>query len=305
MSDKPAAQPTIGAKLFQDDATKTEQTINRFRRRFLRHKLGLVGLAVLLVLGLMALFAPLIALHDPIEPDLRALNQPPSAGHILGTDSVGRDNWARLVYGARVSLSVGLVAVSIYISIGVVLGGLSGYFGGRVDMLIMRFTDVMMCFPSFMLIITVASSLPPSIYNIMIIIGIFGWTGICRLVRGQFLSLRAQDYVLAARAVGVRDRQIVFRHILPNAMAPVIVSATLGLAGAILTEAGLSFLGFGVQEPMPSWGSMVQLAMSLPVLENMPWRWMPPAGMIAITVLAVNFAGDALRDALDPHSVVD
>lgn len=280
-------------------------TTSRFRRRFLRHKLGLLGVGVLLLLSLMAVTAPVITFYDPYDPDLRAINQAPSAAHFLGTDSVGRDNWSRLVYGARVSLSVGLVAVSIYISIGVILGGLSGYFGGGVDMLIMRFTDVMMSFPTFMLIVTVASALPPSIYNIMIIIGIFGWTGICRLVRGQFLSLRERDFVLAARAMGVPNGRIVFRHILPNAMGPVIVAATLGLAGAILTEAGLSFLGFGVQEPMPSWGSMVQLAMSLPILENMPWRWVPPALMISITVLAVNFAGDAVRDALDPHTTLD
>ncbi len=305
MSDRPAAQPAIGAKLFQDGASKTEQPINRFRRRFLRHKFGIAGVIVMLVLGFMALFAPLVAMHDPLEINLLYLNQPPSTDHILGTDSVGRDNWARLVFGARVSLSVGLVAVCIYISIGVILGGISGYFGGRVDILIMRFTDVMMCFPSFMLIVTVAASLPPSIYNVMIIIGIFGWTSTCRLVRAEFLSLRSLDYVMASRSLGVPHMRIVFRHILPNAIAPVIVSATLGLAGAIMTEAGLSFIGFGVQEPMPSWGSMVQNAMSLPILENMPWRWMPPAGMIGITVLAINFAGDALRDALDPHSVVN
>lgn len=303
MSNKPAAQPAIGAKVFQDDAHMTDTPIRRFRRRFLRHKLGLVGVIVLLVLGFAALFAPVIAGQDPLNVNLLIIDAPPSNVHILGTDSVGRDNWARLVYGARVSLSVGLVAVSIYMSIGVLLGGIAGYFGGRVDQLIMRFTDVMMCFPSFMLIITVASSLPPSIYNIMIIIGIFGWTGSCRLVRGQFLSLRTLDYVVAARSVGVRDMRIIFRHILPNCIAPVIVSATMGLAGAIMTEAGLSFLGFGVQEPMPSWGSMVNVAMNLPVLQDLPWRWMPPAAAIAITVLAVNFAGDALRDAFDPHSL--
>src|SRR5205823_6290286 len=183
--------------------------------------------------------APVLGGYDPNDANLRMINQPPSAAHILGTDSVGRDTWARLVYGARVSLSVGLVAVGIYSVIGIVFGGVSGYFGGRVDMAIMRFTDAMMCFPSFMLILTVAAMLTPSVFNIMIIIGIFGWTGICRLVRGQFLSLRERDFVVAAHCVGASNMRIVFRHILPGAIAPVIVAASLGISGAILTEAGL------------------------------------------------------------------
>lgn len=278
---------------------------SRFIRRFRRHRLGLIGVGILFVLVLAAIFAPFVAGQDPLRADLRSVDNLPSAKHLLGTDPVGRDTWARLIFGSRVSLSVGLVAVAIYVTIGVILGGLSGYFGGRTDMLIMRFTDVVMCFPSFMLIITVASILPPNIFNIMIIIGIFGWTGVCRLVRGQFLSLRETDFVLAAQAVGVPSRRIVFRHIFPNAIAPVAVAATLGLSGAILAEAGLSFLGLGVQEPMSSWGSMLQTAMSLPILQTMPWRWLPPALAISLTVLAVNFAGDGLRDALDPRMSLD
>lgn len=279
--------------------------MRRFIRRFRRHRLGVLGVGLLLALVMMAIFAPLVAGQDPYLANLRSVNTPPSPAHILGTDAIGRDTWARLVYGARVSLSVGLVAVAIYVTIGVILGGISGYFGGRVDMLIMRFTDVVMCFPSFMLIITVAAILPPNIFNIMVIIGIFGWTGVCRLVRGQFLSLRETDFVLAARAVGVPSLRIVFSHIFPNTIAPVAVAATLGLSGAILAEAGLSFLGLGVQEPMSSWGSMLQTAMALPILQHMPWRWLPPAIAISLTVLAVNFAGDGLRDALDPRASLD
>ena len=233
------------------------------------------------------------------------MRQAPSPAHVLGTDPLGRDVWTRLAYGTRVSLAVGLVAVSIYTTIGVVLGGLAGYFGGRVDMVLSRFTDVMMCFPSFMLIVTVAVVLPPNIFNVMIIIGIFGWTGIMRHVRAQFLTLRERDFVLAARCVGVSSGRIVFRHILPNAIAPVVVAATMGLAGAIMTESALSFLGLGVQEPMSSWGSMLQDAMSLPILQTMPWLWLPSAVAIAITTLSVNFVGDALRDALDPHMSLD
>jgi peptide/nickel transport system permease protein len=278
---------------------------NRFFRRFRRHKLGLAGLIMLIILAFAAIFAPLITLHGPRDIDFQMISKPPTGSYILGTDAAGRDIWARLVYGTRVSLSVGLVAVTIYIAIGMVLGGVAGYFGGWVDMLIMRFTDVMMCFPSFMLIITVSAMLTPSIVNIMIIIGIFGWTGICRLVRGQILSLREQDFVVGARCIGARSGAIIFRHILPNTLAPIVVAATMGLAGAIMAEAGLSFLGLGVQEPNPSWGSMVQTAMSLPVLDDKPWQWVPPVFIIAITVLAVNFAGDGLRDALDPRTTLD
>ena len=275
---------------------------SRFVYRFTRHKLGMAGLVVLTIFVLAALLAPLLTRYRPNDVDLRMMNKPPSRQHILGTDGVGRDMWARLLYGSRVSLSVGVVAVGIYCSIGVVVGGLAGFFGGVVDMVISRFIDVMMCFPSFMLIVTVAAVLSPNIFNVMLIIGIFGWTGVSRLVRGQFLSLREQDFVMAARCVGVRSGRIVFRHILPNAIAPVIVAATMGLAGAIMTEAGLSFLGLGVQEPNPSWGSMLQTAMSMDVLENMPWRWIAPGILIALTVLATNFLGDGLRDALDPHT---
>ena len=280
-------------------------TMTFFIRRFRRHRIGVLGVGILLALVVVAIFAPLVAGQDPYLANLRSVNTPPSPGHILGTDAIGRDTWARLVYGSRPSLSVGIVAVAIYVTIGVILGSISGYFGGHVDMLIMRFTDVIMCFPSFMLILTVAAMLPPSIFNIMVIIGIFGWTGVCRLVRGQFLSLRETDFVVAARAVGVPSPRIVFRHIFPNAIAPVAVSATLGLSGAIMAEAGLSFLGLGVQEPMSSWGSMLSTAMTLPILQNMPWRWLPPAIAISLTVLAVNFAGDGLRDALDPRSSLD
>lgn len=278
---------------------------HRFWRRLLRHKLGMIGLAMLVLLLFAAIFAPLIAGTDPAAMDLRMKNKPPSAEHILGTDAIGRDVWSRLVYGARVSLSVGLVAVGIYTSIALVLGSVSGYAGGHVDNAIMRFTDIIMCFPTFLLIITVAAVLPPNIFNIMIIIGIFGWPGMTRLIRGQFLSLRGQDFVIAAVAIGVPTRRIIFRHILPNVVGPVVVAATLGLAGAILTESSLSFLGLGVQQPTPSWGQTLTTALQLPILENMPWRWLPSATAIAFAVLSMNFFGDALRDAFDPRMSLD
>jgi peptide/nickel transport system permease protein len=277
----------------------------RFWRRLWRHKLGMLGLTMLLLLVFAALFAPVLADSDPAKTDLKLKNKPPSAEHILGTDAIGRDVWARLVYGARISLSVGLVAVGIYTTISLVLGSISGYLGGGVDSVIMRFTDIIMCFPTFLLIITVASVLPPNIFNIMVIIGIFGWPGMTRLVRGQFLSLRSRDFVIAAVALGVPTQRIIFRHILPNVIGPVVVAATLGLAGAIMTESSLSFLGLGVQQPTPSWGQTLTTAMQLPILENMPWRWLPSAAAIAFAVLSVNFFGDALRDAFDPRSTLE
>jgi len=292
---------SVSSQISPDVLQALPKAENRSLRRFRRHRLAVLGLAALSLFALVAILAPFVTFYDPNGIDLTVMRQAPSPAHVLGTDPLGRDVWTRLAYGTRVSLAVGLVAVSIYTTIGVVLGGLAGYFGGRVDMVLSRFTDVMMCFPSFMLIVTVAVVLPPNIFNVMIIIGIFGWTGIMRHVRAQFLTLREREFVLAARCVGVSSGRIVFRHILPNAIAPVVVAATMGLAGAIMTESALSFLGLGVQEPMSSWGSMLQDAMSLPILQTMPWLWLPSAVAIAITTLSVNFVGDALRDALDPH----
>ena len=286
-------------------APRRDSVQHRFWRRLTRHKLGMIGLGMLVILVIAAVFAPIVAGVDPVAMDLKLKNKPPSAEHILGTDAIGRDVWARLVYGARVSLSVGLVAVGIYTSIALVLGSVAGYVGGHVDNAIMRFTDIIMCFPTFLLIITVAAVLPPNIFNIMIIIGIFGWPGMTRLIRGQFLSLRSQDFVTAAVAIGVPTRRIIFRHILPNVVGPVVVAATLGLAGAILTESSLSFLGLGVQQPTPSWGQTLTNAMQLPILENLPWRWLPSAVAIAFAVLSMNFFGDALRDAFDPRMNLD
>jgi len=287
------------------EAPSSDSVQHRFWRRLRRHKLGMIGLGMLLILVFAAVFAPVVASIDPADMDLKMKNKPPSSEHILGTDAIGRDVWSRLVYGARVSLSVGLVAVGIYTSIALVLGSISGYAGGHVDNIIMRFTDIIMCFPTFLLIITVAAVLPPNIFNIMIIIGIFGWPGMTRLIRGQFLSLRGQDFVIAAVMIGAPTWRIIFLHILPNVVGPVVVAATLGLAGAILTESSLSFLGLGVQQPTPSWGQTLTTALQLPILENLPWRWLPSAVAIAFAVLSMNFFGDALRDAFDPRMTLD
>lgn len=270
-------------------------------RRFRSNRRALLGFYILLALVLASVFAPQLTWHDRDQPNIWMAEQPPSREHWLGTDELGRDLYTRLLYGGRVSLTVGLVAVSIYMVIGVVLGSIAGYYGGLTDSIIMRVTDVVMVIPFFPLALTMAAALRPSVYNTMIIIGLLGWTGVCRLVRGEFLTLRRREFVTAARAIGARDGRIIFRHILPNAMAPIIVAATLGVGSAILSEAGLSFLGFGVQQPMPSWGNMLSAAISLKVLLLQPWLWVPPGLMIFVAILAINMVGEGLREALDPR----
>lgn len=272
--------------------------------RFRRHRLAVIGGFFLALLIIMSVFAPLLSPHDPYRLDPRATKEPPSAEHILGTDTAGRDMWVRLAYAGRVSLSVGLISVSIYILIGTVLGAIAGYYGGWADSLIMRFTDTVMSFPGLIIIITVVSFIGPSIYNVMLAIGLLGWPGTCRLVRGQVLSLREVEFIEAATSIGIPSRQILMCHILPNVVPYLVVVASLGMATAILTEAGLSFLGLGVQPPTPSWGNMLHSAQRLTLLEQFPHLWLPPGLMIAITVLSINFIGDGLRDAIDPRMIV-
>ena len=275
-------------------------------RRFRRHTLAMVGSGIMLFLILSTILAPLIARYDPNYIDLRARDQPPSREHWFGTDRTGRDIWARTIYAGRVSLSVGLVAVLLSTSIGVLLGSVSGYYGKAVDFIVMRITDMVMSFPVIIIALTIVAILPQewfkySIVVVMAAIGLLTWPGVCRLVRGQFLSLREQDFVLAARCLGVPRRHIIFRHVLPNAMAPVLVAMSFAMANAILLEAGLSFFNLGVQRPTPSWGNMLEPARTLIVLEGLPWLWIPPGMMIVISVLCINFIGDGLRDALDPR----
>lgn len=289
--------------LGNERAVRGESAWAKARRRFFRHKLAMAGLVILTTMIVLAVFAPLLTQYSPTDINLANMSKPPGNGHLLGTDTTGRDVWARVLFGGRVSLSVGLVAVTISTLIGILVGGLAGYAGGWVDMALMRFTDMVMTFPSLVIIITVASALGPSIYNTMLVIGILTWTGTARLVRGQFLSLREQQYVVAARSMGVLPREIVLRHLLPNVISSVIVAATFGMASAILQEASLSFLGLGVQLPTPSWGNMLRDAQTLSILEGMPWLWLAPGVMIALAVLSINFIGDGLRDALDPRSL--
>lgn len=284
--------------------TKSEGLWSKAWKRFLRHKLAMLGMLVLLVLIALAVLASVVARYSPIELDLGSMKQPPSIEHWLGTDTTGRDVWARTVYAGQVSLSVGLVAVTLSTILGILIGSLAGYAGGWADMLLMRLTDMVMTFPSLVIIIAVAAILGPSIYTTMIVIGALGWPATARLVRGQFLSLREQQFVLAARSIGVEPIEIIFRHLFPNVISSVTVAATFGMASAILQEATLSFLGLGVQVPTPSWGNMLRDAQTLSTLENLPWLWLSPGVMIALAVLSINFIGDGLRDALDPRSIL-
>ncbi len=272
-------------------------------KRFRKHKLAMGGATVLIVLILMAVFAPYICpypfdeLHLEDVPDGKPLSF--SRKYLFGTDQFGRDYLTRCIYGGRISLSVGLVSVGISMLIGIPLGCVAGYYGGMVDMIIMRFTEFLRCIPTFFLILTVNAMVTSSIYNVMIIIGIFGWMGICRQVRAQFLSLRQQEFVQAAFALGYSDVKVIFRHILPNALVPVIVSGTMGVAGAIMTESSLSYLGMGVQEPIPSWGAMLKVGQKF--LRTSPRMAIIPGILILIVALSLNFVGDGLRDALDPR----
>lgn len=264
-----------------------------------RHALLIFGTLIVGLMSLGAVLAPWLAPFDPNLINVDALLQPPSTMHLMGTDALGRDVFSRILFGGRVSLWVGFVAVGIATSIGLVLGLVSGYFGRVVDEIIMRGVDIMLCFPSFFLILAVIAFLEPSLTNIMVVIGLTGWMGVARLVRAETLTIRERDYVMAARAAGAGSARIIFRHILPNAMAPILVSATLGVAGAILTESSLSFLGLGVQPPDASWGNM--LLEGKEVLGIAWWLSVFPGLAILFTVLGYNLFGESLRDLLDPR----
>ncbi|WP_291326121.1 ABC transporter permease [Desulfovibrio sp. UCD-KL4C] len=267
--------------------------------RFQRYGMLILGLTLVGTISIAAICAPLLTHYDPFALNIDNLLQPPSATHLFGTDALGRDVFARILYGGRVSLWVGFVAVGISTAIGLVLGLTAGYFGGLVDEIIMRGVDVMLCFPSFFLILAVIAFLEPGLMNIMIVIGFTSWMGVARLVRAETLSLRRRDFVQASKLAGAGPIRIMITHILPNAITPVLVSATLGVAGAILVESSLSFLGLGVQPPDPSWGNLLMDGKE--VLEIAPWLSIFPGMAILLTVLGYNLLGEALRDILDPR----
>ncbi len=304
--------------------TLSETPLREFSRILRRDPLAMAGLAILILLLLTAVAgkvltewtnvfdASTVRLADKFRPplsnashQLQPSDRPRFDIYLLGTDELGRDVFARMLQGSFVSLSIGFVAVGIAVSVGLVLGGLSGFYGKvklgfiTIDTLVMRFTDVMLCFPTFFLILTVVALLPPSIYNIMIVIGLTGWMGTARFVRAEFLSLREQDFVVAAKAAGLPELRIIFLHMVPNAMAPVLVSATIGVAGAILTESALSFLGFGVQPPFATWGNI--LSDGKGYIFDAPWLFFIPGLAILLVVLAFNLVGEGMREAMNPR----
>ena len=270
-----------------------------FWEMFYKNKLALTGCGIVILLFAVSLLAPVIAPYDPGAIDLKNVLAPPSAEHWFGTDQLGRDVLSRMIWGARISLKVGFVATGLAILIGMILGAVAGYYGGWIDAVIMRFVDIMLCFPVFFLILAVIAFLEPSIWNIMIVIGLTGWMGVTRLVRADFISLRERDFVRAARSVGANDARIIFIHILPNALASILVAATLGIAGAILTESALSFLGIGVQPPTPSWGNI--LTAGKDNIDIAWWLSLYPGLAILITVVGYNLLGEGIRDASDPR----
>lgn len=275
------------------------RTGSRAWERFKKNRMAVISLVILATLIILALLAPAIAPYDPAEQDLLNRLKAPSSDHWFGTDDLGRDVFTRVLYGARVSLSVGIFSVVFNVIIGVSVGAIAGYYGGKVDSILMRFVDIMLAFPQFFLLITVVTLLKPSLFNIIAVLTAFGWMGKARLLRGQILSVKNREYIDAARSMGLPDRRIIFFHVLPNSIAPVIVAAAMNMGSMILTESGLSFLGLGIQPPTASWGNLLQSAQSLKIMVEAPWYPIFPGMMIFITIMCFNFLGDGLRNAFD------
>ncbi len=270
-------------------------------KRFRRNKTAMFGLIVIVALIFISVMAPALSTHDRDDFSLINKQQAPSAQHWLGTDNIGRDIYTRVLWGGRVSLTVGLMASLIQLMIGVTLGSIAGYYGGILDTIVMRLTDVVLSFPFLALAIVVAAILGPSAYNTALVIGFLAWTTTCRLIRGQFLSIKETEYIEATKALGISELRVIYKHMLPNAFAPILIAGTLTMANAILVEAGLSFLGLGVKPPLPSWGNMLEAARNFRVIDSMWWIWVPPGTLIFLAVLCINLVGDGLRDALDPR----
>lgn len=303
MTDAIQSTSRTSASIMTTDVQLPRQK-NRTLRRFMRHRPAIAAVVLLTLIVTVSIFAPVFAPYPYDQIDLAAAGQPPSSAHLLGTDRVGRDILSRTLYGGQISLLVGVGATAIAAIIGVIIGALSGHYRGKTDTILMRITDTFMTFPSIVIMLTLAALLPRSVWNLVLIIGLLSWPGVARLVRAQFLSLREADFVVACRCLGVPDRRIITLHIFPNVLAPLVALITFSIGAIILTEAGLSFLGLGVAPPIPSWGNMLEPARNLDILVNLTWTWIPPAMMIVLTVLCVNFIGDGIRDAIDPRLVL-
>lgn len=271
-------------------------------RKFMKNRLAVAGIIVIALLVLMSAAAPLITDYSISRTDLMNISNSPDSSHILGTDELGRDVFARLLYGGRVSILVGIASMCVQVVIGVTMGAIAGYFGGITDKIIMRIIDIIMCFPFFVIAVSVAAVVGPGIKNLIIIIGFLMWPNIARIVRAEILSIKENDYIMAAKDMGLSSFEIIKSHVLPNIMSPVLVASTLAIANGILTEASLSFLGIGVRLPEPSWGNMLIAAQNIGTLQREWWLWMPAGALIILMVLSINFVGDGLRDALDPRT---
>jgi peptide/nickel transport system permease protein len=309
MSEGEAVVSLTSQQMYREEQTMLQMVWRAYRR----HKPAMIGTAIVLILALAAIFAPLISPYDPEKTSLDEMLEPPSLQHIMGTDELGRDLFTRILYGGRVSLSIGVMAMALAVSFGAIIGGLAGFYGRWVDNLLMRFTDMMLSFPSLFVLIILALALRDlpipalqgtafaSVFSIVLVIAVLAWMQVARLVRASFLSLKEKEFTEAARCIGVSNSRIMMRHLLPNALSPIIVAATFRVATSIITESGLSYLGFGVQPPTPTWGNMLKNAQTL--MTRAPWTAIFPGLMIFITVIAINFIGDGLRDSLDPHKV--
>lgn len=290
-------QPTTSGLLERDRTRLTPR--QRTWRRFASHKGALIGIAIIAILVIVALTAQWIAPYDPNKTNLRLRGASPSREHWFGNDDIGRDILTRIMYGARVALMVGIISTTIAVSIGVLVGSMAGYFGGMVDAVLSRLIDTLMAFPILALLLTLSALLGPSLRNVIIIVGVTFWASYARVIRAEVLSLRERDYVLAARASGASDKRIILQHIVPNAIGPVIILASLAIGGVIIFESALSFLGMGISRPTPSWGTM--LSDGREYIRNYPHIAIAPGLAISLTVLAFNLIGDGLRDALDPR----
>lgn len=271
-----------------------------FLKRFFKNRLALIGAAFLIFFVFVAIFAPILSTYNRDSIDLTSIESQPSFKHFLGTDELGRDVFTRLLYGGRVSLGVAISATTLQLLIGVTLGCISGYYGKWIDNLIMRIVDTVMCFPFFVIAISIAALIGPSVWNVILLIGLLQWTGVARIIRAEILSLKQSEFIEAARAMGLNNFEIIIKHLLPNTLSPVIVNATLSVAQGILMEAGLSFLGLGVRQPQPSWGNILSAAQSMRILQYEWWLWLPAGLLVFLSVLSINFVGDGLRDSLDP-----
>lgn len=281
---------------------KKSSLAKRSLNKFLDNKLAIFGMLVVIIMTLMSIFAPLITKVDPNAIDMAMINQAPSGEHIFGTDSTGRDLFARLLYGGRISILIGVVSAMTTSIIGTIIGLVSGYYGGKVDILFLRLSEILQSFPMTILVMVLVTIVGPSVKNMIVVFTLIGWMAVFRIVRNEVLRLREETYVQVNKAFGINDAAIMFKEIFPNTISPIIVATTINIAFFILEETGLSFLGLGVPTNVPTWGTIINSAKSITVIQMYKWQWLIPGAVISLFVMSVNFLGDGLRDALDPKN---